>query len=74
MKEQLQVREGFAMAVAVILFICSAIFIMTALHFGLALIKPGVYPPKQVLKVRALTLGCAGGILLLIGGVIIYFM
>lgn len=62
------------MAAAIILLIMSAILIMTALHFGLEFLKPGVYPPKKVLKARALTFGSAGGILLFIGVVIIYLL
>ena len=62
------------MAAAIIVLIMSAILIMTALHFVLALIKPGVYPPKKVLKARALTFGSAGGILLLIGVIILYLL
>lgn len=62
------------MAAAIILLIISAILLIIALYFGLALIKPGVYPPKQVLKSRALTFGCAGGILLFLGVIIVYFL
>lgn len=62
------------MAAAIILLIMSAILIMTGLHFGLAFLKPGVYPPKKVLKAKALALGCAGGIFLFIGVVMIYLL
>jgi hypothetical protein len=59
---------------AIGLFIISAILLTAALYFLLAFIKPGVYPPKKVLKSRALTLGCAGGFALFIGAVIFYFI
>lgn len=59
---------------AIILFIISAILLMAACHYLLAFLKPGVYPPKQVLKGKALILGCAGAILLFIGSVVFYFL
>jgi hypothetical protein len=52
---------------AIILLIVSTLLFMATIHYGLALLRPGVYPPKQILKSRALALGCAGGILLIIG-------
>jgi ABC-type transport system involved in cytochrome c biogenesis permease subunit len=52
---------------AIILFIVSAILFMATLYYGLAFLRPGVYPPKQLLKNRALAAGSAGVILLVIG-------
>lgn len=52
---------------AIILFIVSTILFMATLYYGLAFLRPGVYPPKQVLKNRALAAGSAGVILLVIG-------
>ncbi|WML51509.1 hypothetical protein RCG17_18960 [Neobacillus sp. PS3-12] len=52
---------------AIILFIVSALLFMATIYYGLAFLRPGVYPPKQVLKSRALASGSAGGILLIIG-------
>jgi hypothetical protein len=57
---------------AIILFIISAFLFIITLHYGLGVLKPGVYPPKQVLKSKAITLGCAAGILLLIAIIIFY--
>ncbi|MEW9109182.1 hypothetical protein ACQCT6_06220 [Cytobacillus gottheilii] len=35
--------------------------------------KPGMYPPKYLLKKRAATLGAGGGLLLLLGIVTLFF-
>lgn len=44
-----------------VLFFCSAACITGMLYYGTALKKPGMFPPKMILKKRAGTLG-AGGI------------
>lgn len=59
--------------VAIVLFFISAILFFGTIHFWLAYKRPGVYPPKQVMKSRALTLAGAGGVLFLIGSMISYF-
>ncbi|MCQ6280666.1 hypothetical protein [Bacillus sp. EB600] len=59
---------------AISMFFISAVLVTAALYFLLAFIKPGVYPPKKVLKSRALTLGCAGGFSLFIGAIFFYFI
>jgi uncharacterized protein involved in exopolysaccharide biosynthesis len=45
-----------------------------AIKYFLELTKPGVYPPKQVLKKRAMALTGGGGISLLIAILITYFL
>lgn len=59
---------------AIIIFIVSAVCFMAAIYFGLAVLRPGVFPPKQTLKSRAFASGCAGGILLIIGILIFNFL
>lgn len=59
--------------VAIFLFFISAILFFGTIHFWLAYKKPGVYPPKKVMKSRAITLAGAGGVLLLLGTMISYF-
>jgi hypothetical protein len=58
---------------AVIFFILSAILFLGAVKFFVDLQRPGVFPPKQVLKKRAGTLAAGGGICLLIGLLFSYF-
>jgi hypothetical protein len=68
-------RGGLQMiTAAIILFFMSAILLIVTLRDVLAIMKPGVYPPKQVLKKRAFTLGCAGGFFLFVGAIIFYFV
>lgn len=43
------------------------ILIIGSVYFILAIIKPGVYPPKYILKKRAVTLGAIGTVLLILG-------
>jgi hypothetical protein len=53
-------------SVAVMLFIlCAILFLGTIKYLG-DLKRPGVYPPKQVIKKRAAVLAGTGGICLLI--------
>ena len=59
---------------AIILFFVSAICFLATIYFGLAVLRPGVFPPKQVLKSRALVSGCTGGISLIIGILIFNFL
>lgn len=49
-----------------IFFLLSVFLLFGAVRYLIALRRPGVYPPKQVLKQRAGTLAAAGGISLLI--------
>jgi len=53
-------------SVAVMLFILSAILFLGACKYLFDLNRPGVYPPKQVLKKRAAALAGAGGITMIV--------
>ncbi|MBU8880009.1 hypothetical protein BGM26_13585 [Bacillus sp. FJAT-29790] len=53
------------------IFTIGAILIAGGVHFMLAIKRPGVYPPKYILKKRAATLA-AGGIVFLLIGVIMH--
>jgi hypothetical protein len=57
----------------VMLFILSAVLLFGTSKFLLDLTRPGVYPPKQVIKKRALALAGSGGICLLIAFMLSYF-
>ncbi|GAM15042.1 hypothetical protein SAMD00020551_3198 [Mesobacillus selenatarsenatis SF-1] len=48
-------------------FLISVAFFVGAVHHLLALKKPGMYPPKALLRKRAGTLAGGGAIFLLIG-------
>jgi len=52
--------------VAVTFFFISAILFLGAGKYLFDLKRPGVYPPKQVLKKRAAALAGAGGIALIL--------
>ncbi|MFK9094713.1 hypothetical protein [Bacillus salipaludis] len=52
--------------VVVTFFILSAILFLGTCKYLIELKRPGVYPPKQVLKKRAAALAGAGGICLLV--------
>lgn len=58
---------------AVIFFILCAILFLGAGKYLLDLQRPGVYPPKQVLKKRAGALAAGGGVCLLIGLLFSFF-
>nr|WP_263328415.1 hypothetical protein [Neobacillus sp. Marseille-Q6967] len=49
-----------------ILIIVGIVFLLGALKFLMELLKPGVYPPKKVLRKRTAALAGAGGIFLII--------
>jgi hypothetical protein len=59
---------------AIVLFFISTILFFGTIHYWIAYKKPGVYPPKQVLRNRAFTLFVAGGVLLGVGSMISYFI
>ncbi|MBO0961337.1 hypothetical protein J1P26_16655 [Neobacillus sp. MM2021_6] len=53
-------------SVAVTLFIVSAILFLGSSKYLFDLKRPGVYPPKQIIKKRAAALAGVGGIFLLV--------
>ena len=59
---------------AIIFFIFSAILLLSAIKYFLDLTRPGVYPPKQMIKKRATALSGGGVIFLLIAVVISKFL
>ncbi|RDU35297.1 hypothetical protein DRW41_18610 [Neobacillus piezotolerans] len=60
-------------AAALLFFMAGAMFAVAALyHIGLYK-RPGMYPPKQILKARAVALA-AGAIIFLLFGVLIVFL
>ncbi|WP_066068349.1 hypothetical protein [Neobacillus soli] len=59
---------------AVLFFIFSAILLLGTFKYFLELKRPGVYPPKQVLKKRAAALAGGGGICLLVAVMLSYFL
>ncbi|WP_214908924.1 hypothetical protein [Bacillus sp. ISL-55] len=59
-------RRGVEIFTSVI-FLISVAFFVGAVHHLLALKKPGMYPPKALLRKRAGTLAGGGAIFLLIG-------
>ncbi|GHH98548.1 hypothetical protein [Neobacillus kokaensis] len=59
--------------IMILFIICVILFLGSAKYF-FALKKPGVYPPKQVLKSRAIVLAGGGGMFLLIAFMFSYFM
>jgi hypothetical protein len=48
-------------------FALSAILFFGMLHYIMAIQKPGMYPPKNILKRRAGVLGTGGVVALLLG-------
>ncbi len=58
---------------AVTFFILSAILFLVTIKYLGDLKRPGVYPPKQVIKKRAAVLAGAGGIGLLVAFLLSYF-
>lgn len=50
-----------------VVFFISFAFFAGAVHNLLALKKPGVYPPKVILRKRVVSLAGGGGVLLLLG-------
>ncbi len=57
----------------VLFFSFSALLFLGTGHFLLAVKRPGVYPPKQVLKNKAGMMAGGGGICLLIALMFSYF-
>ncbi|MCM3114363.1 hypothetical protein M3610_03515 [Neobacillus sp. MER 74] len=51
---------------AIIFFIFSAILLLGAIKYLIELTRPGVYPPKQILRKKVAALCGGGGIFLLI--------
>ncbi|MDQ0214757.1 hypothetical protein J2S13_001154 [Oikeobacillus pervagus] len=49
------------------LFALSAVFFFGMFHYIFALYRPGIYPPKNILKKRAGFLGMSGLVTFLIG-------
>jgi hypothetical protein len=63
------------MKIAVIIFVIfSAIFLLGAIKYLLDLTRPGVFPPKQILKKRVAALSGGGGIFLIIALLISKFL
>ncbi|MGZ4159911.1 MAG: hypothetical protein ACXVNF_03810 [Neobacillus sp.] len=60
--------------VITIFFVFSAILFWGTIRYLLELKRPGVYPPKQVIKKRAATLAVGGGICLLVATMFTYFL
>jgi hypothetical protein len=61
-------------SVAVMFFIFSAILLLGTFKYFLELKRPGVYPPKQVLRKRTVALAGGGGICLLVAAMFSYFL
>ncbi len=61
-------------SIAIVLFFISSILFFGTIHYWIAYKKPGVYPPKPVLRNKALTLAAAGAVLLGVGSMISYFI
>jgi hypothetical protein len=53
-------------SVTMILFLISFLFFWGMVRYLLALKRPGVFPPKQVLKKKAAALAGGGGIFLVV--------
>ncbi|MCM3567896.1 hypothetical protein [Neobacillus mesonae] len=53
-------------------FLCTILFLGSG-RYLLALKRPGVYPPKQVLKNRAVVCAGGGGVFLLLALMFSYF-
>ncbi|MBS4210696.1 hypothetical protein [Bacillus sp. FJAT-50079] len=50
-----------------VIFFLAALLLAGMLHYVASQRRPGIYPPKKILKQRAMTLGGAGFICLVIG-------
>ncbi|MFF2446261.1 hypothetical protein ACFVSW_04085 [Neobacillus sp. NPDC058068] len=61
-------------SITVMFFILSVILFLGTCKYILDLKRPGVYPPKQVLKKRAAALAGGGGIFLLAAFMLSYFL
>ncbi|MEH7436311.1 hypothetical protein V7182_02350 [Neobacillus drentensis] len=59
-------------SVAVMFFILSAILLLGTIKHFLDISKPGVYPPKQVIKKRAAALAGGGIVCLLVALMLSY--
>ena len=53
-------------SVITVLFLLSVLLFIGAVWNTLAVKRPGFYPPKQILKKRALALAGGGGIILVV--------
>ncbi|WP_312472423.1 hypothetical protein [Neobacillus sp.] len=60
-------------SITVMFFILSATLFLGTCKYIFDLKRPGVYPPKQVLKKRVAALAGGGGICLLIAFILSYF-
>lgn len=49
------------------LFIIGALLLVGMIHYFLAHQRPGIYPPKRILKQRAVTLGGVGTLFIILG-------
>lgn len=68
------VQKGEKMKIIpTILLLISVLLFFGAFKYVLALTRPGMYPPKQILKKRAGTLAAGGGILLLMAIILANF-
>jgi hypothetical protein len=68
-------KGGLKMKIVItIFFVFSAILFWGTIRYLLELKRPGVYPPKQVIKKRAATLAGGGGICLLVATMFTYFL
>ncbi len=56
-----------------VVFFLGAILLIGTLYYIASFQRPGIYPPKKVLRQRALTLGVAGLIFIIIGVLIALF-
>lgn len=60
-------------SVSTIILLISILLFFGAFKYLLALTRPGVYPPKQILKKKAGTLVAGGGILLFVAIILANF-
>jgi len=59
--------------VSTVLFLLSVLLFIGAIWNTLAVKRPGFYPPKQILKKRALALAGGGGIFLIVAMILSSF-
>ncbi|MDM5328373.1 hypothetical protein [Neobacillus sp. CF12] len=60
-------------SVSTVLFLLSVLLFIGAIWNTLAVKRPGFYPPKQILKKRALALAGGGGIFLIVAMILSSF-
>jgi hypothetical protein len=53
-------------------FAVSAILFFGTIHYIIASYRPGMYPPKNILKKRALVLAGGGAIMMLVGWLLLF--